>query len=128
MIYIATATSLNTKNISLPEILLIHPDYISDYYNKLNGTKEVEVAAFYDNKKFIIVLKSDFDIASIADQATLAHEMVHHYQILNNVPRDCNAQLERQAYKLSNRWLKEHGGEVVADDFTIFIRSICADY
>ncbi len=127
MLFISQNSDLNV-NVPLPGIILLHPDYISEYYNTLNDSQGIEnIEAFYDNKKRVIVLNSDFKVKRVIDQAILVHELVHHYQIVNNVPKQCMAELEKLAYELGNKWAIDHGEKEQMDIFTIMVRSSCTE-
>ena len=66
--------------------------------------------ALYNHREQIVVLNKTFNIDSIHDQSVLLHELVHHMQNHIGVNLDtvgCKGDLEKEAYELQNKWLKE---------------------
>jgi hypothetical protein len=77
-----------------------------------------------------VYLPLGWSSARIYDRAMLMHELVHHVQEFNQVPSQCNAALERQAYDLTRKWLTDKGvadpyGLLNTDELTITILSTC---
>ena len=57
----------------------------------------------------------------------LVHELVHFLQDVNGVKLPCVEAYEKEAYELTNEWIKEFRplGVKPTDAVTIFIRSLC---
>jgi hypothetical protein len=71
-----------------------------------------------------------WNLAALRDRSILLHELVHHVQRFNKVTPPCPAALERQAYDLQARWLREQGvadpyGLMGTDEFTVVILTAC---
>lgn len=86
--------------------------------------------ALYEPGTATIYLPERWNRVLMYDRAMLLHELVHHVQAFNRVPVPCAAQLERQAYAVTLKWLAEQG---VADpyavldvnDLTVALLSLC---
>ena len=65
--------------------------------------------ALYNHKEKLVLLDITFDIETIHDQSVILHELVHHLQNYANKPfeKGCRGHLEKEAYDLHNKWLKE---------------------
>ena len=91
-----------------------------------------DVGGLYDPEAVTVYLRDDWDAANLRNRATLLHELVHHVQDFNKVPARCRAERELLAYKLALDWLRQQGAPdpyavLDVDEFTILIRSMCAD-
>ena len=91
-----------------------------------------DVKAMYMRDEGTIYLRDDWGIADLRCRATLLHELVHHVQIVNRVPVACPAEREREAYRLTLKWLREQGAKdpyavLDIDEFTIIFLSICPE-
>jgi hypothetical protein len=91
-----------------------------------------DVTGLYDRESVTVYLRDDWDAANLRSRATLLHELVHHVQDFNNVPARCRAEREQLAYKLTLEWLRQQGAPdpyavLDTDEFSILIRSMCAD-
>ena len=74
----------------------------------------LRVEAFYLPATATIYLPEGWRGGNLRDDSTLVHELVHHLQAANNVRAPCPAALEREAYDLQFKWLREQG---VADPY-----------
>ena len=65
--------------------------------------------ALYNHEKKLILLDKNFNIETIHDQSVILHELVHHLQSYNgkDFEKKCRGNLEKEAYDLHNKWLKE---------------------
>tara|TARA_B100000424_G_scaffold57092_1_gene41149 strand:+ start:311 stop:799 length:489 start_codon:yes stop_codon:yes gene_type:complete len=79
-------------------------------------TKGVPLA-LYDHVDKIIILNKNFDITTVHDKSVLFHELVHHVQYHNGIDStvNCQAELEKEAYNLQDKWLQEKYGVTVWD-------------
>lgn len=88
--------------------------YACDKRPESNPCKEPRpdsgIVAIYNNKLKEIMVPKWFDIDRISHRSILLHELVHHVQYENeyNEEVQCKAELEKQAYDLQDKWLKEN--------------------
>jgi hypothetical protein len=113
----------------IPDIHFASPSSIAS----MEGSSEFgEIVAVYDIDNRVVTLSDEWDIKRLRDQSILLHELVHHLQITNSVPRPCVAHLNALAYTLQLEWLGESGIEnapayIGVNDAVIFQRSLCTD-
>jgi methionine-rich copper-binding protein CopC len=92
----------------------------------------LEFQALYSHEDRKIYLPEDWRSDSLKNRSALLHELVHHVQRENNVQAPCKAALERQAYDLQMKWLREQGVDdayaiVGTNELTIYMVSTCRD-
>ena len=65
--------------------------------------------ALYNHRTKQIILNEDLDIDTIRDQSVVMHELVHHLQNMGGkeFEKECKGDLEKEAYLLQDKWLKE---------------------
>ena len=62
---------------------------------------------FYDYKKNIIYIRRGLDIKDSWTQGVLLHEVIHYLQDMNNAQFECTAEMEKDAWPLQKKYLKE---------------------
>ncbi len=62
---------------------------------------------FYDYKKNIIYIRRGLDIKDSWTQGVLLHEVIHYLQDMNNAQFKCTAEMEKDAWPLQKKYLKE---------------------
>ena len=62
---------------------------------------------FYDYKKNIIYIRGGLDIKDSWTQGVLLHEVIHYLQDMNNAQFKCTAEMEKDAWPLQKKYLKE---------------------
>ena len=92
----------------------------------------LEFQALYSREENAIYLPNDWNIDNLRNKSALLHELVHHVQRESNVEAPCVAALERQAYDLQVKWLREQGvhdpyGLIGTNELTIYMVSVCRD-
>jgi Domain of unknown function (DUF6647) len=92
--------------------------------------KTESVQAFYRRVTATIYLPETWRPDGLRNQSILLHELVHHVQFFNSVRMPCDRALERQAYDLQVKWLREQGVTdpyklIGTDEFTVIIFSMC---
>jgi hypothetical protein len=92
--------------------------------------KTENVQAFYLRATATIYLPENWRPDGLRNQSILLHELVHHVQLFNSVGMPCDRALERQAYDLQVKWLREQGVAdpyklIGTDEFTVIIFSMC---
>jgi len=84
-------------------------------YTKYASDKKLpKVWAIYDNST--VYLHNGFDMADIKDRSRLLHEMIHHLQVVENKLFRCDAAMEKEAYQVQERWLKDQGSAYFGPD------------
>ncbi len=88
--------------------------------------------AIYVRNERTIYLRNDWSPDSLVNRATLLHELVHHFQQLNNVQAPCERAEEADAYHLELEWLRQQGVDnpyelLDTNELAIMLRSICLD-
>lgn len=88
-----------------------------------------EIAALYDPKQKRILVGDYVDSDSVLGRSALIHELVHFIQYEQGVASQapCMQFLERDAYRVQAKYLKQNGRVPEFDEFTVAIRSMCAD-
>ncbi|WP_441244578.1 DUF6647 family protein [Tardiphaga sp. 768_D3_N2_1] len=92
----------------------------------------LEFQALYSHAENTIFLPNGWHIEDLRNRSALLHELVHHAQHASNVQAPCKAALERQAYDLQIKWLREQGvddpyGLIGTNELTIYMVSTCRD-
>ena len=63
------------------------------------------------------------------DMGVLVHEMVHYLQDVNGIEFSCVNEMERDAWPIQKKYLKEmHDFEWNYDELWYFVISTCEDY
>ncbi len=62
---------------------------------------------FYDYKKNIDYIRRGLDIKDSWTQGVLLHEVIHYLQDMNNAQFECTAEMEKDAWPLQKKYLKE---------------------
>lgn len=95
-----------------PHIEMVPRQTMSSLYFGAASTKNFyDLEAFYLPAKATVYLPESWRPAGLRDKSILVHELVHHLQAINNVRVSCPAALEREAYDLQFKWLREQGVE-----------------
>jgi hypothetical protein len=92
----------------------------------------LQLEAFYVPGKTAVYLRNTWRAGGLRDRSVLLHELVHHLQAVNNVHVSCMGTLERQAYDLQFKWLRENGVEdpydfTGLDALTVVFAGICPE-
>ena len=127
--WIASQTGLAVAG--RPAIHFVTPAEIATRYGapESNG---LEYQALYSREEGTIYLPNDWHSDNLRNRSALLHELVHHVQRENDVQAPCTAALERQAYDLQVKWLREQGvddpyGLIGTNELTIYMLSVCRD-
>lgn len=130
MIWLGANTPLDTNH-DIPKILFLSQDKMEKLYyvqeqesnpnNKLHG--------LYDTDKDTIILLDTWDRRKPWDMGVLVHEMVHYLQDVNGIEFSCVNEMERDAWPIQKKYLKEmHDFEWNYDELWYFVISTCEDY
>jgi hypothetical protein len=115
-----------------PEIRLAPHDQLVTMAYGSPPPAGASVTALYDGRSKTVYLEDSWRLDSLANRATLVHELVHHVQELAAIRYPCLAARERLAYQLQAKWLKEQGiadpyAFLQIDEFTIAVLSLCLE-
>lgn len=88
--------------------------------------------AVYKRNERTIYLRDDWTSDTLLNKAIVVHELVHHFQEMNNVQMPCERAQEADAYHLEMKWLREQGVEdpyafLETNELAIMLRSMCLD-
>ena len=84
---------------------------------------------FYDYKKNIIYIRGGLDIKDPWTQGVLLHEVIHYLQDMNNAQFKCTAEMEKDAWPLQKKYLKEvHSYIWNYDELWYMVISDCGQY
>ena len=96
---------------------------------KMQQQGQQNTISIYDSRDKIIYLPETWNGATAADLSVLVHELVHHFQEMNQTKFNCEAQREAKAYELQEKWLRLFGvsleEEFQIDPFTLLVRTSC---
>ena len=67
------------------------------------------VWAIYDDENRKILLHDGFNPNAAEDRARMAHELVHHLQVVSGKEFPCMQASEPEAYRIHKLWLEQHG-------------------
>jgi hypothetical protein len=92
----------------------------------------LELQALYNRNEGSIYLPQEWLPIDLRQKSALLHELVHHVQRFNKVELPCLAALERQAYDLQIKWLREQGVDdpydvIKTNELGIYMVSVCRD-
>jgi hypothetical protein len=92
----------------------------------------LELQALFNRNEDSIYLPQEWRPNDLRQKSALLHELVHHVQRFNKIELPCLAALERQAYDLQIKWLREQGVEdpydlIKTNELTIYLASTCRD-
>ena len=128
MIWLGANTPFDTNH-DIPKVLFLTQTQMEELYypedqekmpNKLHG--------LYDRESETIILSETWDRRDPWDLAVLLHEMVHYLQDMNKVEFECTAQMERDAWPIQQKYLREkHNFEWDYDGLWYMVISTCSD-
>ena len=99
-----------------------------DDMNRLAGAKGDWLALYGHG---MIYFREGWTPRTLYGQSTLLHELVHHMQAMNGARFACREESEKQAYRLSDIWLRERGSSLEGEGFDpLFIAmiSVCPSF
>ena len=116
-----------------PLVVLADKEQISQLMHSRPAHPSDDLRGLYHWQAGIVYLRDDWNPGELRSRATLLHELVHHVQAFNKVAYQCRAELERQAYELTAKWLVEQGvvdpyALMHTDEYTVVLISTCSDY
>jgi len=125
---------VSQTGLTAPDHPAVQPVTPAEMAQRYGGSESnaLEFQALYSHEDRKIYLPDDWRSDSLKNRSALLHELVHHVQRENNVQAPCKAALERQAYDLQMKWLREQGVEdpyvvIGTNELTIYMVSTCRD-
>ena len=109
-LFISTETGYNTDNLEVPQIYFLPQTELEAKYTKENSPVGSDLFAFYDLENDIIYLRDTWNIHNPWSKSVLLHELIHYVQDKNNVAFKCTAEMEKQAWPLQKKYLRQYHG------------------
>ena len=128
MIWLGANTSFNTNH-DIPNVLFLTQSQMETLYYP-EGEKKTpnQLHGLYDRESDTIILPETWDRRDPWDMAVLLHEMVHYLQDMNNIKFNCTAEMERDAWPIQQKYLKEQHDYVWEyDGLWYMVISTCND-
>ena len=131
IMWIAAHSSLGAA--PAPYIQFVPKHEMSNVYLGTADSKMFfEVEAFYLPVTATIYLPKSWRGHKLRDRSVLVHELAHHLQFANHVKTSCIGSLERQAYDLQFKWLRENSiedpyGFTGLDVLTVIFAGTCSE-
>lgn len=135
MAWAADALNLPSRNLDLPRILSVSDRAIQIEFYGLDRVREYEsrgvrltgiTAAYRLDERYMIV-NAATDFTDPANEYVLVHELAHHVQAehgKHDAVR-CIQELEKDAYRVQNLWVRATGQGVESDPMSVWIFSMC---
>lgn len=120
---------------SLPRLVFKSADQVAVLRFKQYASEMVQqqalptIISIYDARENTIYLRDTWSGATAADLSILVHELVHHFQEVQQTKFECDAAREAKAFELQEKWLRLFGvsleEEFQIDPFTLLVRTSC---
>ena len=130
MIWLGANTPFDVNH-DIPKVLFLSQDQMEDLYytNEEKDNFPNQLHGLYDKDSDTIILPDNWDRRDPWDLGVLVHEMVHYLQDMNKIKFECTAQMEKDAWPIQQRYLKEKHNFVWDYDGLWYLAiSTCADY
>ena len=128
MIWLGANTPFDTNH-DIPNVLFLTQSQMETLYDP-EGQKEFpnQLHGLYDQESDTIILPETWDRRDPWDMAVLLHEMVHYLQDMNNLEFNCTAEMEKDAWPIQQKYLKDQHDYVWEyDGLWYMVISTCAD-
>ena len=107
MIWLAANTTLDTNH-DIPKVVFLPQDKMEQlYYVDEPDKLPNELHGLYDTDSDTIILRDTWDRRKPWDMGVLVHEMVHYLQDMNSMDFQCTAQMEKDAWPIQQKYLKD---------------------
>jgi len=128
MIWLGANTPFNTNH-DIPSILFVTQAQMEQMFYKGDNKMPNTLHGLYDKESDTIILSDQWDRRKAWDMGVLLHEMVHYLQDQNNMEFRCTAEMEKDAWPIQQRYLKEKHNHVWDyDGLWYAVISTCGDY
>ena len=106
MIWLGANTPFDTNH-DIPNVLFLSQTQMEQMFYKGKDKMPNTLHGLYDKESDTIILPDTWDRRKAWDLGVLLHEMVHYLQDQNNMDFNCTAEMERDAWPIQQRYLKE---------------------
>ena len=107
MIWLGANTAFDTNH-DIPKVLFLTQTQMEElYYPEDQDKFPNQLHGLYDKQSDTIILPDTWDRRKPWDLGVLLHEMVHYLQDMNDHKFGCTAEMERDAWPIQQRYLKE---------------------
>ena len=128
MIWLGANTPFNTNH-DIPSILFVTQAQMEEMFYKGTNKMPNTLHGLYDKESDTIILSDQWDRRKAWDMGVLLHEMVHYLQDQNNMKFRCPAEMEKDAWPIQQKYLKEKHNHVWDyDGLWYAVISTCGDY
>lgn len=129
MIWLGANTTLDTNH-DIPKVLFLSQSQMEELYYP-DGEKDKspnQLHGLYDKESDTIILPESWDRRDAWDMGVLVHEMVHYLQDINQIKFNCMAEMERDAWPIQQKYLKQqHDYDWEYDGLWYMVISTCSD-
>ena len=128
MIWLGANTTLDTNH-DIPKVLFLPQAEMEVLYYKEDADKNTnQLHGLYDQQNDTIILPESWDRRDPWDLGVLLHEMIHYLQDMNDIQFQCTAEMEKNAWPIQQKYLKEqHNYEWEYDPMWYMVISTCSD-
>ena len=128
MIWLGANTTLDTNH-DIPKVVFLPQEKMEQIYYVDEPEKlPNELHGIYDTDSDTIILRDTWDRRKPWDMGVLLHEMVHYLQDMNNLEFNCTAEMEKDAWPIQQKYLKDQHDYVWEyDGLWYMVISTCAD-
>ena len=128
MIWLGANTTLDTNH-DIPKVVFLPQEKMEQMYYVDEPEKlPNELHGIYDTDSDTIILRDTWDRRKPWDMGVLVHEMVHYLQDMNSMDFQCTAQMEKDAWPIQQKYLKDqHDYDWEYDSLWYMVISTCSD-
>ena len=128
MLWIGANTNYNV-DWPAPQVIRMDKAPLECHYYKGEVPEHSDIHGFYDLKKKIIYIRGETNIDDPWVQGLLLHELIHYIQDMNNAKFNCTAEMEKEAWPLQQKYLKEEHDYIWDyDQLWFMVISTCGPY
>ena len=106
MIWLGANTPFDTNH-DIPKILFVTQAQMEEMFYTGSNKMPNTLHGLYDKESDTIILSDQWDRRKAWDMGVLLHEMVHYLQDQNNMKFRCPAEMEKDAWPIQQKYLKE---------------------
>jgi hypothetical protein len=127
MIWFGANTPLQVNH-ELPKVIFLQQATMEQMFYGDTEYQADQLHGMYNQDLDTIYLQDDWDSKSAWDMSVLVHEMVHYLQDMNNLEFNCTAEMEKDAWPIQQKYLKDQHDYVWEyDGLWYMVISTCAD-
>lgn len=126
MIWLGANTPFNTNH-DIPNVIFLSQEKMEQMFYGDDHDVPNTLHGLYDKDSDTIILPDTWDRRLPWDMGILLHEMVHYLQDQNQLQFACTAEMERDAWPIQQKYLKDqHGYDWQYDGLWYAVVSTCA--